>query len=441
MDGRKERNGEGNPVIIIRYRHGSIPGKRPVALFALPFLLLFALSLLLGSELRAQVRDFSWYDNATFQLYEQKQWKALSETGRQALQSGYDYYYLRMRLGIAEYERERYRAAARHFRKALAFNQLDPTAREMRYYSLLYGGQYGEARQVGGTLRPEGRSPFLQILAWEAEAGLRNGPGTNPIGNLYYANTGFIHSIGGRLAFTHRYQFLVQYLRVAQEVGTPDEPGHGNGNNGSSSKDQISEPTVTQQEYYLGGTLAIGGGWQVGAGWHPLWVTDTISRYYNMASALSIRKDWTFLQLSATLGWNRLNAHEDLQYEFYATIYPLANTKLFYTGGGMVKSHPGENIDGPGFLVTQQIGFKVFKNTWLTGRYDFGEIDNFTEGTAGIIYNFPDYLTRRYGGGIQYWIGGRHLLYFLYRKEHKNRVLTQEGFRQNLFLAGLQIYL
>ncbi|MCU0409034.1 MAG: hypothetical protein MUD02_08815, partial [Bacteroidales bacterium] len=69
--------------------------------------------------LRAQDNtDFRYHDSLTYKLYTDKNWNELISAAKKALHDGHDYYYLRMRIGIAYYEKKQYASAATHFRKA-----------------------------------------------------------------------------------------------------------------------------------------------------------------------------------------------------------------------------------------------------------------------------------------------------------------------------------
>lgn len=109
--------------------------------------------------LKAQTNqhDFSWYDSVTYKAYLSSDWKTLLKTGREALGKGEDYFYLRMRMGDAAYATHDYRAATRHFSKALQFNRANEYAREMEYYSLLQNGNTDEAFKVAGEFSKEKR--------------------------------------------------------------------------------------------------------------------------------------------------------------------------------------------------------------------------------------------------------------------------------------------
>ena len=70
----------------------------------------------------SQEMNYKEADSITYANYINGEWEELIRTGKITLENGIDYYYLRMRLGIAEMERGKYIQALKHFRKALNFN-------------------------------------------------------------------------------------------------------------------------------------------------------------------------------------------------------------------------------------------------------------------------------------------------------------------------------
>jgi hypothetical protein len=96
----------------------------------------------------AQSLDFRKADSISLDLYTKKDWTALQKAGKSALRSDVDYYYLRMRLGIASYEQRNFTSAERHFRKALKFNNYDPIAQSYLTGSILETFRTTEAGSV-----------------------------------------------------------------------------------------------------------------------------------------------------------------------------------------------------------------------------------------------------------------------------------------------------
>ena len=88
---------------------------------------------------------FNEFDQKSLELYENGDWKALALLCGQATEQGIDYYYLRIRAGIACYEKERFARAAIHFKKALEFNAGDNLAGEYLFYSYLQLNKRDEA--------------------------------------------------------------------------------------------------------------------------------------------------------------------------------------------------------------------------------------------------------------------------------------------------------
>jgi len=111
------------------------------------------LSILVPVGLSAQEKiSFAELDKDTYDLYQKADWKQLKDLGEKGLQAGYDYYYIRMRLGVSYYELNRYEKAASHFRKALEFNDNDPAALEYLYYSLVLSGRTAEAHLLASEM-------------------------------------------------------------------------------------------------------------------------------------------------------------------------------------------------------------------------------------------------------------------------------------------------
>ena len=110
---------------------------------------------------------FKYADSLTYRLYLDKNWSELIRTGRDAIETGHDYYYMRMRLGIAYYEMHNYGMSTIHFKKALVFNTSDPVALEYLFYSYYLSGRNYEAWAVVSRLYRENRERIL------AESGIQ----------------------------------------------------------------------------------------------------------------------------------------------------------------------------------------------------------------------------------------------------------------------------
>ncbi len=105
--------------------------------------LAFTLILSIVVSLNSWAQDtlnFKTVDATTYQAYLEKDWKTVIKIGNEALKQDIDYYFLRMRLGIAYYERENYRKSIVHFQKAVDMNREEVIATEYLYYAYKFMG-------------------------------------------------------------------------------------------------------------------------------------------------------------------------------------------------------------------------------------------------------------------------------------------------------------
>ena len=97
--------------------------------------------------------DYKMLDSVTYVDYINQDWEKVIYTGNIALNKNIDYFYLRMRMGIATYYLGRFPEAADHFENALIFNSKDQTAQLYLYdtYKLL-------GKNTKSTLLSEGHN-------------------------------------------------------------------------------------------------------------------------------------------------------------------------------------------------------------------------------------------------------------------------------------------
>ena len=110
-------------------------------------LLFFASTAKSQSELTYKQVDSIMYANFTTE-----NWDEVISTGKDALQNNIDYFYLRMRMGIACYNTGNYRSAAGHLVKAGDFNPGYWLVKDYLYHSYLYSGQHDEAALIAGGM-------------------------------------------------------------------------------------------------------------------------------------------------------------------------------------------------------------------------------------------------------------------------------------------------
>lgn len=89
-------------------------------------------------------KNDAYYDSLTYRLYSQEKWDSVITLCEEAINQNVDFYYLRMRIGIACFNKKDYSQALIHFQKANEYNSTE-TVLEYIYYSYLYLGNIREA--------------------------------------------------------------------------------------------------------------------------------------------------------------------------------------------------------------------------------------------------------------------------------------------------------
>jgi len=81
------------------------------------------------------------YDSLTYHYYKAGIWDSVIDIGKEAVYRGYDFYYLRMRMGLAYDYQGNFRLAERQYTKALGFAKNDVNGAYFQYYSAVNGGR------------------------------------------------------------------------------------------------------------------------------------------------------------------------------------------------------------------------------------------------------------------------------------------------------------
>jgi len=373
------------------------------------------LSLCIIRETGAQEQgSFNRFDTETYRFYLEEKWDSLIHTGKEALGEGLDYYYLRMRLGIAYYNHKNYRRAAKHFTTALQLSHLDPVALEYLYYSRLYAGQEQQAallrRQFKGDLAlklpPPGSAFFNKAgLEYSYFRGLNQDIADNMTDYIPEDNAGIqyvarrfsnvaftlTNAIGPGVTLEHAYTFLSKENLYFYNDGT--------------YRYGVSDQQVRQHQYYLSPRFTTASGFKFIPVFHLIHLrfqvfTQSGSGYQGGSSLVpdfNERNDFlTGLALSKGIGtvdlhlegfYTALNDAKQVQNRIGFTWYPLGNLNL-YTGGYVNSRYDLSNGKGVFRIIPELlIGFTIREKVWIDLNAAAGEMENYAENYGSIIYN------------------------------------------------------
>ncbi|MFO7935966.1 MAG: tetratricopeptide repeat protein [Bacteroidales bacterium] len=378
-------------------------------------ILIFILSLCFLQETAAQQEgSFSRFDGESYRFYLEEKWDSLIHTGKEALDEGIDYYYLRMRLGIACYSKKNYRRAAQHFSRAIELNRQDPVALEYLYYSRLYAGQQQQAELVRKQFRgdlalklPPPKPAFFDQAGAEYSfcRGLTDEfinhpleyfsgiePGTQYL-TRWYSNVSLsvTNSLSPGISLTHAYTFLNKRNIYYYADGT--------------GFFTVTEQQLRQHQYYLSPRFTTRSGFQIIPVFHLVRVRYQVpgegSTGYQGGSVFPLefteRNDFlTGLALSGETGmvdwhlegyYTGLNDARQIQNRIGITWYPLGNLNFY--GGGYVNSlvAPGSGEGILEVIPELLLGFSIREKIWFDLHAAAGEMKNYAENYGAILYN------------------------------------------------------
>lgn len=434
-------------------------------------ILLLAGLFLMPLSLRTQT--FSEIDTETYRLYLERDWNELIRAGRDALKKDIDYYYLRMRIGIAYHEKKNYKTAQNHFRRALGMNQGDPVALEYLYYAYLLAGQTQQAallykdfpESLKERIPPPELKPVNRISAEYLYSHLYsddpiNDPGTFenlPLGvwqitrSFHNLNVSMNHQMHPGTSFTHAYTYM------------------GKSNfyyfNDGLLPFGVDGQKIRQHQYYLSPSFTLRGGLVISPAFHYLRISYQIP-YLTGASPgpgggnnIGYTEDFTNQMVGGfALALNRgpfrfdlkgiyssLNRADQVTASAGLTWYPLGNMDL-YLGAGL-HSHIPDLDKGDLVLIPDGMaGFGIASKVWIEISGSYGDMQNYTESNGYIIYNGLDWMRYKVLGNLIVPLTGKGSVLYAGARfaGYENRFIPlypdQTALPENLTYTGLSVF-
>ena len=361
-------------------------------------------------------------ESKSLKFYTEKQWDSLIVYGNNALRKHIDYYLLRMRLGIAYYEKKQYRAASPHFEKAIRFNSYDDLPKEYLYYCYLYSERYDEARRIKPLTLISHALPISLIYT---EGGIKFSDRTDSVGNMNYFQAGFVHNIGRIGSLFHAFTYLNQ---------------------------NVYWGSFTQEQYYIAANIPLGRGWLFSPAGHfvflnaPVTVTDVPSVKENpVVASISVRKSYkernrksaASYDLKFGLAVSNFYGSTRVQYNFSVIIYPLGNNKLSFAVSSYLRTADSNFVFCNNISMNCVLRKKLKLNT---GVY-FGNMKYAVEDNGYLVNNSRDLTNARFTLMIDYLISKHIGIYALYQRESKVENFKNFFYNYNTALAGLKLIL
>jgi hypothetical protein len=376
------------------------------------FILMVSISSLLYAQ---QQKDFAHYNNETYQLYLDANWESLVELGKESMANEFDFYYLRIRIGIAYYEQQKYIQAIRHFEKALEFTPGSAEAKNYLYYCYLFLGRTKEALNYYG---PDGiKSKFFSSATFEP--GIKFSDNRALTRDTKYVFIGLNNDFSKRISLFHGYQRL-----IADFALPPD----------NSTAQNETLYSVKQNEYYAALTVLAAKGLYVIPAFHYQDVNSDIYHGKNKVFSVQIAKWLSKFKIYAGMTYSEINELNQNQYEGGLVFYPMGNTNLFLQT--QLTYHSQNSIHN--LVFYNMVGTKLFAKTWMDVFFAYGDMNNYSDLNGYVVYNQLDTLKSKIGFTLNQSLG-KHLLYLKYTRENKEEYISETPFAHYNIVLGFNL--
>ncbi len=389
-------------------------------------------------------------EQKSYQLYLDKQWPELISYGKKAVNKGFDYFYMRMRIGIAYFERKNYSLAEVQFKKALQFNSGDELALEYLYYCYLYTERYDGARllsrQFNAALAEKTGTDkqssvgFIMLEGGTKKTDSPSYKSADPNGkpNYFdpptYVQLGLQHYIKNRVSLFYAATYFSQQTFLSK---------------------------VVQTQYFVKAAVPFKNGWMVSPSVHYVHINNSSERMTAPATptpglpppprpqliktvtnadyfvgSLGVQK--TLKKFTFGIGTTVSNMNNVTQYIHDGSVSysVLGNSKLLIGCTGYlhtVDGYKSSNVSVAPFIYTRPISRLSLKLSYL-----YNTKNNIIEDNGYLVNNSPDLTNSRYSALANVTINKHVVAYGLYQMEFKHEAVQNFNYRYNVFVVGLK---
>jgi hypothetical protein len=356
-------------------------------------LIIPAIFFIVFTELKAQ-NDFITLDRKMYDYYLNRDYVNMRETADTMLLMGIDYYYLRARLGLSEYNKQIYSRAVKDLSKALEFNSFDTISRECIYNSYLYSGRIGDAMLYLHSTPDEKKNTLLKASDVPSSSEFSLGSSgavydvvTYQTNNLNYeaVSNNFGVYAGVETYFLNRFKATFAYTNF-NKSGTEYSPV-------STTGEGLN---FTQNQFYSKISVYLFPGWEFSLFGQAVFFSEATvigqmgnrrsvnQNYSEYLGGGGIAKNLWRIRAGLNASISNFSNSRQIRGEGYFTWLPTGNMNLYLTSGWM-----GQNdiYWGGTYQVSQEVGLKIFKSFWLESGLIKGNSFLYTRNFGSMINN------------------------------------------------------
>ncbi len=396
-----------------------------------PVFYLFIFSLFFLKSYSQDTIDAAEIESKTLEFYTNKNWDSLIAIGDEAIKNGNDYFYLRMRLGIAYYEQKNYSLAIKHFDKAIRFNANDDVAKEYLYYSFVFLGKEEEARKLSTTFSAELKEKLglentsaIDFITVSGGSKMANSPFSDSNNGIYFKQANF-YELGLKHYFATKFSLFHALSTFNQEsfIGK-----------------------VNQNQYYALAAIPMKNNWSIAPAFHVLQLKFTgkipginsetkTSNFF--VSSFSVNKSSKKFDFS--IGSTFSNIASIKQYNHFGNItysvfgnsqLVLGLTEYLHTSN----KYATLNNSFLAFVYFEPLKFANIKLSYFKNQNN-----NIIEENGYLVNNSTDLTTNRFNVLANFRINKTISILTLYQIENKKVYIEGSDYQYNILLAGIKI--
>ncbi len=360
--------------------------------------------------------SYQQVDSTTYALYLKQDWKSVLEMGVKSQKEGIDFYYLKVRMGIAYFKEGKMLSAVKLLEGAYKINSYDIIVQEYLYWAYRYSGLVLEAQLFYNKMSNEIADKiqldlpaissidfgFLATNNADYDEMLRLNDNANNDEVRYLPENyqlftlGLNHPFSNGVNFYHRIS-VMPFSSVHQEKFT------GEINN--------SLYDGSETRYYADITFALGDRWYLDTFLNVIFgkyddvITDSqtnlssllSTKYSDFVFGGSLTKASYYIRNSVNLSVSNLNGFNQFQGGYTVSFFPLGNTLLIPFGSVQFQNEESEsNVVYTGGISLNTADFS------LTGYGNSGKLNNFVANNGSLIYNQSAAALNEFGLIMQY---------------------------------------
>lgn len=383
-------------------------------------------------------------------MFDENDWYQLISYGENAVRKGYDFFFLRARLGIAYYETENYYKAIPNLERALEIGYDNASVLEDLYYCYLFTGREDDRNYVFKKLPKNKRkrlkpleNPIADNLLVYYGTGISNDADKNGsvdldgnqnyygeqtlTGNELYLNVGLnqlpVNFLNVKYDFSYLKTDKTKQIMYSNEMITNDYPEYQSRFYNSYNIRISPGFIVSPAGQYIGKKYST-----VYAEYDStvIYSKDSAKYFYsiseqekllnNFVFSLDISKYITKFKFGLNGSFSYLNDQHQYQYGFSFRVFPFREPNFFsFTNVIMHNQNDIANL-----IIDQSFGgnvkYKFFYELFAT----FGKMSNYNEHNGFRVYN-TDVINYKFGFETKYFFTDNFSGKFIYSYQSRER--------------------